>query len=64
MQLLKPLCIANIGFPPRHIFGMPCIHQVSFYTFSYKDFLERHPIDACRLHGNSGNTNQKDPFGK
>jgi len=50
MNLLKPLCIIDIGLTSRNIPYVTSIYKVDFQASIAEQFIKRHPINTRGFH--------------
>ena len=54
MKLAQPRGIADIGFAPRHILGVPRIDQNDIKAALLQDLVDRDPVDPGGFHRDTG----------
>jgi len=64
VQALNPLAVLHVGFPPRHIFGLPGIDQQDMKSAGLQDLEDRNPIDPRGFHGDAFDAAFLKPIGQ
>jgi hypothetical protein len=62
MQLQQPLTLLHIALAPRHVLGVPGIHQIHFQTMLFKNLQHGHPIYASRWQGHAAHALLNQPL--
>ncbi len=62
MNLLKPLCIIDMGLTSRNIPYVTNIYMVDFQASLAEEFIKRYPINTRGFHGHRRDAKPKQPL--